>query len=113
MRPCAIGMALILWVCAVVTAARPARPETGPICDYEDAPAISGVPGAVATGPSAMGGPTRARWLPLPVPYQWTSRFSVHARTRIETFAGTGRAGYAGDGGPAVNALLDNPFGLT
>jgi streptogramin lyase len=33
--------------------------------------------------------------------------------SRIETFAGTGRAGYAGDGGPAAKALLDNPFGVT
>jgi streptogramin lyase len=28
------------------------------------------------------------------------------------TFAGTGRAGYAGDGGPAVQAELNNPFGI-
>src|SRR5262245_28894771 len=33
--------------------------------------------------------------------------------SRIETFAGVGRAGYAGDGGPAAKALLDNPFGVT
>lgn len=30
----------------------------------------------------------------------------------ISTFAGTGRAGYAGDGGPATQALLNEPYGL-
>jgi hypothetical protein len=29
---------------------------------------------------------------------------------RIETFAGTGAKGYAGDGGPALRALLNEPF---
>ncbi len=28
------------------------------------------------------------------------------------TFAGMGRAGYSGDGGPALRALLNNPFGV-
>jgi sugar lactone lactonase YvrE len=31
----------------------------------------------------------------------------------ISTIAGTGVQGYAGDGGPAVSALLNNPFDLT
>jgi len=31
---------------------------------------------------------------------------------QIETFAGTGQAGYAGDGGRATAAKLDQPFGL-
>lgn len=31
---------------------------------------------------------------------------------RIETFAGTGEQGGSGDGGPAVKAKIDNPFGL-
>src|ERR1700758_288619 len=30
----------------------------------------------------------------------------------ISTIAGTGKAGYAGGGGPATNALLNNPFDL-
>src|SRR5262245_14881385 len=30
----------------------------------------------------------------------------------IETFAGTGQAGYAGDGGQAAKAQLNNPFGV-
>jgi len=31
----------------------------------------------------------------------------------ITTFAGTGTAGHSGDGGPAVKAQMDNPFGVT
>ncbi|MDX2029664.1 MAG: hypothetical protein SF339_03275 [Blastocatellia bacterium] len=34
------------------------------------------------------------------------------SRRRIVTFAGTGQAGYSGDGGPATQAKLDNPFGI-
>lgn len=30
----------------------------------------------------------------------------------IETFAGTGVKGHSGDGGPAIEAQLDNPFGV-
>ena len=30
----------------------------------------------------------------------------------IETFAGSGKQGFSGDGGPATNALIDNPFGV-
>jgi streptogramin lyase len=30
----------------------------------------------------------------------------------IATFAGNGQKGFAGDGGPATQAMLDNPFGL-
>jgi streptogramin lyase len=33
-------------------------------------------------------------------------------KTETSTIAGTGRAGYTGDGGPAASAALDNPFGL-
>src|SRR2546423_7754419 len=31
----------------------------------------------------------------------------------ITTVAGNGTAGFAGDGGPAVRAALDQPYGLT
>jgi streptogramin lyase len=34
------------------------------------------------------------------------------SKLKIETFAGAGRAGYAGDGGQATKAQLDNPFGV-
>jgi len=34
------------------------------------------------------------------------------SKSKIETFAGVGRAGYAGDGGQATKAQLDNPFGV-
>jgi hypothetical protein len=33
-------------------------------------------------------------------------------KLKIETFAGAGQAGYAGDGGQATKARLDNPFGV-
>lgn len=34
------------------------------------------------------------------------------AKPRIATFAGTGQAGYSGDGGQAAKARLDQPFGI-
>ncbi len=38
--------------------------------------------------------------------------FSTFAQPRISTFTGTGQAGYAGDGGKAQQAQLDQPFGI-
>ncbi|MBS1810745.1 MAG: SMP-30/gluconolactonase/LRE family protein [Acidobacteria bacterium] len=38
--------------------------------------------------------------------------FSVTAKAQITTVAGTGQAGYTGDGGAAIQAKLDNPFGV-
>lgn len=34
-------------------------------------------------------------------------------RVGLTTFAGTGRAGYSGDGGPAIHAALNEPTGIT
>src|SRR3989442_14438706 len=34
------------------------------------------------------------------------------AAWQMTTIAGTGQAGYSGDGGPALQAQLNNPFGL-
>jgi len=41
-----------------------------------------------------------------------TRPLAVTVKPQIVTFAGTGQAGYAGDGGQATKARLDNPFGL-
>ncbi len=41
------------------------------------------------------------------------STLSAHAADwTIETIAGTGKQGFSGDGGPALKAELDNPFGI-
>jgi streptogramin lyase len=37
---------------------------------------------------------------------------STFAQSRIRTFAGTGQSGYAGDGGQATQAQLNQPFGI-
>lgn len=34
------------------------------------------------------------------------------AEWTIQTYAGNGKQGFSGDGGPAINAQLDNPFGV-
>ena len=37
---------------------------------------------------------------------------SAFAAPKIETIAGTGKAGFSGDGGPALKAEVNNPYGL-
>lgn len=37
---------------------------------------------------------------------------TANAQWIIETIAGTGTQGFSGDGGPAIQAQLDNPFGV-
>src|SRR5262245_41318420 len=37
---------------------------------------------------------------------------SLTTNLKIVTFAGTGKPGYSGDGGPATNAQLNNPYGI-
>jgi streptogramin lyase len=40
-------------------------------------------------------------------------RSSIYAETwTIQTMAGTGIAGFSGDGGPAIDAQINNPFGV-
>ena len=38
--------------------------------------------------------------------------FAATSQAQITTFAGTGQAGYTGDGGAATKANLDNPYGV-
>src|SRR3954449_90031 len=37
---------------------------------------------------------------------------TIQAAQRVETLAGTGVAGFSGDGGPGVQAQINNPYGL-
>jgi streptogramin lyase len=46
--------------------------------------------------------------LSLPNPFQPLCA----AGWKIETFAGNGKQGFSGDGGPSTNAQIDNPFGV-
>lgn len=50
----------------------------------------------------------------LLVTFVWLfgSAFLISADWTIETIAGTGKQGFSGDGGPALKAELDNPFGI-
>jgi streptogramin lyase len=41
-----------------------------------------------------------------------TDKSLLTTNLTIVTFAGTGKPGYSGDGGPATNAQLNNPYGL-
>ena len=50
--------------------------------------------------------------LALPVLAAWESSATAEDSAVISIVAGTGQAGYAGDGGKATEALLNNPFGV-
>ena len=54
--------------------------------------------------------------MPQLLPILWLSAFvsvaSAAQAWRMETVAGTGEPGGSGDGGPAMAARIDNPFGL-
>ncbi|MFD8993608.1 NHL domain-containing protein [Streptomyces abikoensis] len=86
---------------------------------------ISTVAGAGAAGFGGDGGPATAARLNTPVGVAvdntGTLYVTDHANHRIRrittdgkisTFAGTGAAGFAGDGGPASSAQLRNPFAV-
>lgn len=88
---------------------------------------ISTVAGNGETGLSGDGGPASAAALnnPFDIVFDaagnliFTDTFNhclrrIDARTgTIERVAGTGDKGYAGDGGPAVEALFNEPYGVT
>ena len=42
----------------------------------------------------------------------WAQSIGSNLVWKIENLAGTGQAGFQGDGGPAIDAQLDNPFGV-
>lgn len=46
------------------------------------------------------------------IPPAGASAGSLQQQWVIETVAGTGEQGFSGDGGPAVEAMTDNPFGV-
>ncbi len=86
---------------------------------------ISTVAGTGTAGFSGDGGPAPSAKLNLPLGVVVDSTGTVYVSDynnhrvrkiapdgKISTVAGTGAAGFSGDGGPAVSAQLYNPFGL-
>jgi DNA-binding CsgD family transcriptional regulator/sugar lactone lactonase YvrE len=86
---------------------------------------IETLAGAGSKGYSGDGGPARLAQLDQPIALALGKRGELYvadsanhvvrqvdALGRITSVAGTGRAGYSGDGGPADQALLNTPSGL-
>jgi sugar lactone lactonase YvrE len=87
---------------------------------------ITTLAGGGSTGPDRTKGPATEAALGLPVGVAagpggivYFSNEPYHRVYRVgddgimTTFAGTGKADYSGDGGPATDAELNGPFGLT
>ncbi len=78
-----------------------------------------GLPPAIATQPSnqtaTLGGVVTLNTTVSgtgPLAYQWQCN-GTNLLTTIKTVAGTGAAGFSGDGGPASNAAINNPSDVT
>jgi hypothetical protein len=87
---------------------------------------INTIAGSSVYGYSGDGGPATAAGLRNPydlcldgIGNMYIADYSNHCVRKIDafgiitTFAGTGIAGYSGDGGPATIALLNHPVGIT
>ena len=62
--------------------------------------------------PSRYRSPYRTTFATILFSLIFGSEVFAQSKWQIETFAGTGQAGYSGDGGLATNAKLDQPFGI-
>src|SRR5579883_2294190 len=90
------------------------------------APTISTAVGTGTPGYSGDGGPAVEARLNMPFDVAFDAAGSLYlsdtfnhcvrrvdAKTgKIETVAGSGKAGFSGDGGPAVKAQLNEPYGI-
>ena len=81
--PRQVRRAAIVFACILLVVALPARPQSEP-------------PAAASPAPPAS---------PAAAPAQSAARL-------VRTLAGTGEKGFSGDGGPATEARLNNPFGV-
>lgn len=106
-----------LWLAAILTAASPGADGPGVITTFA---------GTGSKGFSGDGGPARDAALnnPFDLAFDGSGNLylsdtfnqrirRVDAKTDvITTVAGNGRKGFAGDGGPATEAALDEPYGV-